>query len=64
VPDAPWTPQSLACFMQSVLQGSLILAKAKQGPDVAIDALLHLRRYLEMQLNIRDRQPQTQGGQS
>lgn len=46
-PDAPWTPVSLACHMQAVLQGSLIFAKARQGPEVAVDCLLHLRRYLE-----------------
>ena len=47
-PDAPWTPESVAVHMQVVLQGSLILAKAKQGPEVAIESLQHLRRYLEL----------------
>lgn len=47
LPDAPWTPESLAVHMQAVLQGSLILAKARQGPEVAIESLGHLRRYLE-----------------
>ena len=47
-PDAPWTPESVAVHMQVVLQGSLILAKAQQGPEVAIESLRHLRRYLEL----------------
>lgn len=47
-PDAPWTPESVGVFMQSVLQGGLIYAKARQGPGVAVEALGHLRRYLEM----------------
>ena len=46
--DAPWTPESVAVHMQVVLQGSLILAKATQGPEVAIESLRHLRRYLEL----------------
>ena len=33
--------------MQSVLQGAFILAKAKQGPEVAVACLAHLKRYLE-----------------
>lgn len=49
-PDAPWTPESLALFTQAVLQGSFILAKAKHGPDVAVESVRHLRRYVESQL--------------
>lgn len=48
-PDAPWTPESLGLFMQTVIQGAFILAKAKQGPEVAAESLRHLRRYLETQ---------------
>ena len=47
-PDAPWSAESVAVFMQAVLQGSLIYAKARQGPEVAVESLKHLRRYLEM----------------
>ena len=47
-PDAPWTAQSVGYFMQAVLQGAFIFAKAKQGPEVALECLQHLRRYLEM----------------
>jgi TetR/AcrR family transcriptional repressor of nem operon len=50
-PDAPWTPESLGLFMQTVIQGAFILAKAKQGPDTAAESLRHLRRYLETQFS-------------
>jgi TetR/AcrR family transcriptional regulator, transcriptional repressor for nem operon len=46
-PDARWSAQNVGYFMQSVLQGAFIFAKAKQGPQVAIESLAHLRRYLE-----------------
>jgi TetR/AcrR family transcriptional repressor of nem operon len=44
---APWTAASLALFMQAVLQGSFILAKATGGPEAAADSIDHLRRYVE-----------------
>jgi len=50
-PHAPWTAESLGLFTQAVIQGAFVLAKAKHGPEVAADCLLHLRRYLETQLN-------------
>lgn len=46
--DAPWTPHSLALFMQAVIQGSFVLAKSQHDPAVAADCLDHLRRYLEL----------------
>ena len=46
--DVTWTSESVAVHMQVVLQGSLILAKATQSPEVAIESLRHLRRYLEL----------------
>jgi TetR/AcrR family transcriptional repressor of nem operon len=46
-PEAPWTAESVGYFMQAVLQGAFIFAKAKQNPDVAAGCLAHLRRYLE-----------------
>ena len=52
-PDAPWSAESLGVFIQSVVQGALIFAKAKQGPEVARESLAHLRRYLELQFNRR-----------
>lgn len=50
-PDADWDPQSLGYFIQSVLQGAFIFAKAKQGPQVVRESLAHLRRYLEVLFN-------------
>jgi TetR/AcrR family transcriptional repressor of nem operon len=49
-PAAPWTAEGLALYTQAVLQGAFILAKAQQGPQIAAECLLHLRRYLETQL--------------
>jgi len=34
--------------MQSVLQGSMIYAKATRGTEIMIDSLRHLRRYLQL----------------
>jgi TetR/AcrR family transcriptional repressor of nem operon len=48
---ADWTPGSLALYIQGVIQGAFILAKAKHGPQVAADCLDHLRRYLAMLFN-------------
>ncbi|MBC8123999.1 MAG: TetR/AcrR family transcriptional regulator [Gemmatimonadaceae bacterium] len=47
-PDAPWSVDSVGYFIQAVLQGSFIFAKAKQSPEVARENLAHLRRYLGM----------------
>jgi TetR/AcrR family transcriptional repressor of nem operon len=46
--EADWTPASLALHMQAVVQGALLLAKAKAGTQVAADSLDHLRRYIEL----------------
>jgi len=51
VPRATWSAESLGYFIQSVLQGGFIFAKAKQNPDVAREGLAHLRRYLEALFN-------------
>lgn len=45
-PDAAWNAESVGYFIQSVLQGAFIFAKAKQNPEVARESLAHLRRYL------------------
>jgi TetR/AcrR family transcriptional repressor of nem operon len=45
---ARWTAASLALHTQAVLQGSIILAKAKGGTEVAIESINHLRRYIEL----------------
>lgn len=47
VPNATWSAESVGYFIQSVLQGAFIFAKAKQSADVAHESLAHLRRYLE-----------------
>jgi TetR/AcrR family transcriptional repressor of nem operon len=47
-PIALWTAESIATFMQAVLQGSFIFAKAQQGPEVIRENIDHLRRYLQL----------------
>jgi TetR/AcrR family transcriptional repressor of nem operon len=49
-PGASWSAESLALYIQAVLQGAFVLAKAKGGGDIARDCLAHLRRYLEGQM--------------
>jgi TetR/AcrR family transcriptional repressor of nem operon len=41
----------LGYFIQSVLQGAFIFAKAQQSPDVVQESLGHLRRYIEALFN-------------
>jgi TetR/AcrR family transcriptional repressor of nem operon len=50
-PDAPWSAESVGYFIQSVLQGAFIFAKAKQGPKVVRESLAHLRRYVGLIFN-------------
>jgi TetR/AcrR family transcriptional repressor of nem operon len=45
-PGADWSPESLALHIQAVVQGSFVLAKSQQDPQVAADSLRHLHRYL------------------
>lgn len=45
--DGQWSAASLAVYMQAVIQGAFILAKAQQGPAVAAACLDHLRRYIQ-----------------
>ena len=40
--------RSLALHTQAVLQGAFILAKARGGPDVAVESLGHLKRYVQL----------------
>jgi TetR/AcrR family transcriptional repressor of nem operon len=47
-PAAPWSAESVGAFIQAVLQGSFILAKAKQGPEVVREDLELLRRCLRV----------------
>jgi TetR/AcrR family transcriptional regulator, transcriptional repressor for nem operon len=50
-PSYEWTAESLALYIQAVLQGAFVMAKAKGGPEVAAACLDHLRRYLELLFN-------------
>jgi TetR/AcrR family transcriptional repressor of nem operon len=45
-PEALWSPEGVAYFMQAALQGAFIYAKVKQGPDIGAACLAHLRAYL------------------
>ncbi len=45
-PTADWSAESVGYFIQSVLQGGFIFAKAKQSPVVVREDLAHLKRYL------------------
>lgn len=47
-PDAAWSAESLALHTQAVLQGAFVLAKARGGPEAALETLDHLRRYFEL----------------
>jgi TetR/AcrR family transcriptional repressor of nem operon len=42
-----WTAESLAYYIQAVIQGAFILAKARQGPGVAASCMDHLRWNLK-----------------
>jgi TetR/AcrR family transcriptional repressor of nem operon len=46
-----WSAESLALYMQAVIQGAFVLAKATQCSEVAAACLDHLRRYLELLFN-------------
>lgn len=42
--------ESLAIFTQAALQGGFILAKATGRPELALEAVAHLKHYVECQL--------------
>jgi TetR/AcrR family transcriptional repressor of nem operon len=46
-PRARWSPQSLAEHLTAVIQGAIILAKAKQDQKVVEESLMHFREYLK-----------------
>ncbi len=56
-PDDEWSAESVGYFMQAVLQGAFIFAKAKNDPRIARDNLAHLRRYLETLLPAKGETP-------
>jgi TetR/AcrR family transcriptional repressor of nem operon len=58
-PDATWSAEGLGLYTQAVIQGAFILAKAKNGPEIAGECLEHLRRYLEMLFNRPKQQEET-----
>jgi TetR/AcrR family transcriptional repressor of nem operon len=47
-PDMFWSAEGLSLHTQAVIQGALLLAKAKGGPEVAVVCLVHLRQYMEL----------------
>jgi TetR/AcrR family transcriptional regulator, transcriptional repressor for nem operon len=47
-PHSGLTAHSLAIHTQTVVQGAFILAKAADDPQLAVDSILHLRRYFEL----------------
>jgi TetR/AcrR family transcriptional repressor of nem operon len=47
-PRATWSAEGLALHTQAVLQGAFVLAKAKNDAQIAIDSVIHLRRYIEL----------------
>lgn len=48
IKDQEWNARSLALHTQVVIQGAFVLAKATGGPEVAVESLDHLRRYLKI----------------
>lgn len=46
-PEADWNAESLARHTQAVLQGGFVLAKALNDPQAALEAIAHLKRYVE-----------------
>lgn len=46
-PKADFDPASVARLFLTVIQGSMIMAKASQNPAVFEDNVAHLRRYIE-----------------
>lgn len=46
-PEADWSAESLARHTQAVLQGGFVLAKALNDPQAALEAIGHLKRYVE-----------------
>jgi TetR/AcrR family transcriptional repressor of nem operon len=54
-PKAKWTVESLAQHTQVVLQGSFVLAKAMNDPQVVRESIAHLKHYVEQLLPIKKR---------
>lgn len=54
-PGADWRADDLAHFIQAVIQGSFVLAKAFHDRHVVVDAIEHLKRHVELLLPVRPR---------
>ncbi|WP_269581649.1 TetR/AcrR family transcriptional regulator [Roseibium sp. Sym1] len=52
----PQGPEGLALHTQTVIQGGFVLAKAGNDPQIAVDSIEHLIRYVELLFGV------TQGG--
>jgi TetR/AcrR family transcriptional regulator, transcriptional repressor for nem operon len=50
-PRANWSVKSLALYTQAAIQGSFILAKAGNDPLLALQAIDHLKNYIELLFN-------------
>ena len=48
-PRARWSAEALGLYVQAVIQGSLLLVKARQSIEPAVECLRVLRRHLELQ---------------
>ena len=55
-----FTAEGLAMHVRAVIQGAFVLAKASGGPEPALEALRHLRRYVELLFGT----PAGQGGRA
>jgi TetR/AcrR family transcriptional repressor of nem operon len=51
-PEAGWDPASLAAYVQCVVQGAMILAKAADRPMRGHEMLMHLHRHLTTEFNL------------
>jgi TetR/AcrR family transcriptional regulator, transcriptional repressor for nem operon len=47
-PKAKWSAKSLALQTQAVIQGAFILAKADESAEHAVDAIEHLKKYIDL----------------
>jgi TetR/AcrR family transcriptional repressor of nem operon len=54
-PQAEWNAADLARYTQTVLQGGFVLAKAMNDPALVLDAIEHLRRYVQQLLPLSTR---------
>lgn len=54
-PGADWNASGLALYLQAGLQGGFVLAKATNDRAAVLDAIAHLKRYVEALLPIQHR---------